>query len=133
MALMGAGGGQGDDVLSQVDAAIAGQIQQPQKKRRADGSEQPNLFEGLIHDVRDLIFGRNPNDPVNQAAAPAPQSTPVTPLQTPKSAPLQKAEGAPAVDLNNKGVEGAISGDAATKQADSSGNFLKMIGKFLGL
>lgn len=132
MATLGAGGGQGDDILSQVDAAIAGQIAAPSKKKSPNGSDQPNLFQGLVHDVRDLIFGRNPKDPLNQAAAGV-QGTPITPLPAVQATPLQESKAPEPPMLGNKAVDGAISGDSASKGADGSKNLLKTIGKVLGI
>lgn len=108
-------GGQGDDFLGDVDAMIDGRVTIQPKRKKGEGGG-----DGLLQNLRDMILGKNPNDPVNQPMGgtkpPAADTGPTKP--TP---PQEVNVSVPHADTQHEKA-----------QEDGKKGLLETLGKFFG-
>lgn len=111
-----AGGGQGDDVLSQVDSYMDGRPKKGKSEVDANGNRvQPTILDQALWGLRDAIFGKPKDDLIRQSAAKTDRAKTESTLDN--TLPIKQADD-PA---------GASKGDDSLKSA------LKMVGSLFGL
>ena len=114
-----AGGGQGDDVLSQVDSYIDGKPKKGKSEVDENGNKvQPGILDQALWGLRDAIFGKPKDDLIRQSAPQTDRARTESTLKD-TAVPIKAADDP--------------TGAAKDSGDDSLKNVLKMVGSLFGL